>query len=462
MKRIYGEKGQASKPKSTEYHNKISDRKRGIIQMIGYGITNFKAFQHTTEIDLKPLTLMFGYNSAGKSSLLRVLPFFRDAVLNRNGGPLPLKSEAIRGASFDDIRCKTSSQPVIIFEMKFRGRIQRYQITIRDIPEHKRQIVERAVVYGPDETPLMTLDWLPSDDGLSQSFESYTCTTFLSNVAHQDVLEVDFEGFIPVINYDTTDNAGYIGTVVLLRRALERSTSNIYWLKALRCVPSRQETFDNVPERMKPDGSGASQILAYNDLHGSEVLQDVVSWYKRATGSLFEIKKGAFLGTDLISATLAPLEAASATVALTDTGEGMGQVLPILTLLALARHRKLGDNPLLAVEHPELHLHPSAHPSLADLFCEAASIDSPPNIIVETHSENFLLAVQLSIIEGRLPASSVVIYWVRYRNETAIAEKIEFDTLGRPKGDNWPPGLFNESTEQSRKIILARKKQQKL
>lgn len=41
--------------------------------LTGFRVQNFKAFQDTGPIDLAPLTLLSGVNSAGKSSLIQML-----------------------------------------------------------------------------------------------------------------------------------------------------------------------------------------------------------------------------------------------------------------------------------------------------------------------------------------------------------------------------------------------------
>ena len=61
-----------------------------------------------------------------------------------------------------------------------------------------------------------------------------------------------------------------------------------------------------------------------------------------------------------------------------------------------------------AVEEPELHLHPSAHALVADLFLQAATSDgSRVRFLVETHSETFLLRLRRRIA-GRRYASATL------------------------------------------------------
>ncbi len=424
-----------------------------------FRVINYKSFSTPTNVDLRPLTLVFGYNSSGKSALVRALPFLREAVLSAGSSPLPASSEAIRGATFADIKNHQSDYPVVAFSLGFDDEFSEYTFYIRDLPDKKTQVIEKFSVLSSDGSPLLTGEWNPGE-GPTGNIHSYVCQIKVEGQFRTETVTLRFDGVVPriagVFSYDTLIIPALNRLGVLLRKM----AANVYWLKALRCTPPRREIFETVPERMNPDGSGATQLLAFDENQGGLVLSEVVDWYRHATDSEFAIRRGVFLGTELISSTLISQGDPNG-VALADTGEGISQVLPVLTLLGMAKHRKLGISPIISIEHPELHLHPSAHPELASFFCEAANIATPPRIIVETHSENFLLAIQLAIIQGRLPAERLCVYWVRPGQNGTLASQILFDELGRPLGDNWPPGLFNESSIQSRQIVVARTKKER-
>ena len=50
-------------------------------------IENFKAFSDSAQIDLAPITLIFGQNSAGKSSILQSLNLLKQTHESRESGP---------------------------------------------------------------------------------------------------------------------------------------------------------------------------------------------------------------------------------------------------------------------------------------------------------------------------------------------------------------------------------------
>lgn len=143
-------------------------------------------------------------------------------------------------------------------------------------------------------------------------------------------------------------------------------------------------------------------------------------------------------------------------VNIVDVGEGLIQVLPVLVACAMASE---GYANMLAIEEPESHLHPQLHAALAEHFFELARQDKPPKVLLETHSENFLLRTQLEIARGELDPELVMVYWVRQLEDgRSIAEPVVFDTKGRPQGE-WPRDVFYTDIELSRQLVQERRKQ---
>jgi predicted ATPase len=151
------------------------------------------------------------------------------------------------------------------------------------------------------------------------------------------------------------------------------------------------------------------------------------------------------------------LENPALDIDLIDTGEGMIQVLPVLTALARARHREEPGAGLVAIEEPESHLHPGLQRALAEHITTLVSGSPGVRVVLETHSEHLLLAVQLEIARGRVPPDHVRVYWVEQLDGgQSIAYPVDFDDSGRPQ-HNWPPGVFSEDQELARELLLARR-----
>ena len=117
-------------------------------------------------------------------------------------------------------------------------------------------------------------------------------------------------------------------------------------------------------------------------------------------------------------------------VNIADVGFGVSQVLPILVALIAAEQGRL-----VYIEQPELHLHPRAQVALARVLADAAK--RGVRIVAETHSSLLLLGVQTLVAEGDLSPELVKLHWFS-RNKDGITEvtSAELDEVGA-YGD-WP------------------------
>ena len=91
-------------------------------------------------------------------------------------------------------------------------------------------------------------------------------------------------------------------------------------------------------------------------------------------------------------------------VNIADVGIGVSQVLPILVALIAAQ-----EGQIVYVEQPELHLHPRAQVAMGELLAEAAN--RGVRVIVETHSSLLLLTVQTLIAQSKIANTDVGLHW---------------------------------------------------
>jgi predicted ATPase len=124
--------------------------------------------------------------------------------------------------------------------------------------------------------------------------------------------------------------------------------------------------------------------------------------------------------------------------------------------MAAGRAATHGDG-YAVIEQPELHLHPGLHAPLASFFCALASGEKPPRLIIETHSENFLLGVQIAVASGALRPDNVLIHWIRKSEDASTVQAIRVDSEGRP--ETWPTGVFDEDAALARELLQKRSKE---
>jgi hypothetical protein len=134
-----------------------------------------------------------------------------------------------------------------------------------------------------------------------------------------------------------------------------------------------------------------------------------------------------------------------------DVGIGVSQVLPVL----VAAYASSGK--ILAMEQPEIHLHPRLQAELGDVFIESALGSRKNNFILETHSEHLILRILRRIretVEGELPKGippirpqDVSVLFVSPTRTGATVTEIPIREDGE-FAKRWPQGFFDERAKE--------------
>ncbi len=134
-----------------------------------------------------------------------------------------------------------------------------------------------------------------------------------------------------------------------------------------------------------------------------------------------------------------------------DVGIGVSQVLPVL-VSAYA-----GENQIVAIEQPEIHLHPALQADLGDVFIQSALGKKKNSFLLETHSEHLLLRIMRRIREtsaGKLTEDcipitpdDVMVLFVEPDGNRSIIREMPINKHGdliKP----WPGGFFEEDFQE--------------
>ncbi len=130
-----------------------------------------------------------------------------------------------------------------------------------------------------------------------------------------------------------------------------------------------------------------------------------------------------------------------------DIGIGVSQLLPVL-VKAYAK-----KDSLVAIEQPEIHLHPALQAELADIFIESALGDQKNTFVLETHSEHILLRLmkrmrqthEQKLRDGalRVTPDQVSLLFVSPGTEGSVVQDLGLNERGELV-KAWPGGFFEE------------------
>lgn len=123
-------------------------------------------------------------------------------------------------------------------------------------------------------------------------------------------------------------------------------------------------------------------------------------------------------------------------------GYGLTHILPVITACLMA-----GPGDVLAIENPEVHLHPAGQALVGRFLARAAGAGA--QILLETHSDHVLNGIRRSVREGTVRASDVAIHFFGRQPEAAEAgPQVISPTLdARGNLDTWPQGFFDQFDE---------------
>lgn len=131
---------------------------------------------------------------------------------------------------------------------------------------------------------------------------------------------------------------------------------------------------------------------------------------------------------------------------------GLHQVTPILVQMNMMRM-----NEVLAVENPEVHLHPGLQLKFMEFFIENALIGKFS--LIETHSDLMIRRVMRAITEEKLPQSWVNISFVSTQKADGEGDiwtsKVEPLKIEDGVISNWPEGFLDDDEKETKALMRA-------
>ncbi len=426
------------------------------MELAAISLENYKTFPGRESILIRPLTVFVGRNSSGKSVLARSPLLISRGLSDRAEAPIDLAFDNLDfGASFVDLIHNRSPHGSITIGAKFAtedDRTVEFHSKIQHFDEYRFQLVSRFSLKQTNK-PDFTITWIgnnPLKDGERYRIEET-----------QQECRVSFRGLFPQTIQSSSENED-VGSRILklnddlaqIRDDISSTMTRVTYLGPFREPPERFYRFPSgIPRGVGPRGKQAPALLGDDFVRQrGMVLGAVGRWFAEHLGgwplALSKVE-------DTFSLVLQNPKNPNVTINIVDVGTGISQILPIVVQRHFESVAEIRGR-IEIVEQPELHLHPGAHGSVADLFVEAANKLSA-RFIIETHSENFLLRIRRSVAEGKLDAHDVIIYWVNDDPESAHqVQPIYVNEDGSV--DTWPTGVFAEDFEEVRAIRKAQKK----
>jgi hypothetical protein len=400
-------------------------------------LQNFKGVGDRQDLPIKPLTIFIGANSSGKSTCIHALAALSQSVKIPNSSkPIVLDDEyafvhlgrfinIIHSKSYQDSVCIgfTAIAPSVDTPL-FKGKVVPVsgEFFFRTVLRTQETFIEKAVLKaGAVE---LYVSYGKKGHVISNNQNKQTIVLATYGLSGGRVA-----GRISKESLDTYLTFAEIMNIIVNELDLTR------YLGPFRQQPQRAyQSFSSVPREVGGMGESTAALLT-NEIvqkRKREHIEQIASWLgilqlgnsidvsRLGKSNLFEIK----VETD-------------AKFVIADLGYGMSQVLPVLAQCSFA---PLAST--LLFEQPEIHLHPLASAGLARVFMDVVN-KKRCSILVESHSEDLIRAVQIGISDGRFQKEHVAIYAVNRREGQSMLRAVDINDDGEIF-DNWKVGFSQE------------------
>lgn len=416
-------------------------------------LANYKCFDARQVFEIRPITVLLGKNNSGKSALARLPLLLATGLRTESAEPLDTFAlGADVGGTFVDLihgkRPHGSLEFSLSLESSALGHFN-IGVEIQNLDEYGLQVVSHFEATSDDMT--LSLAW----DLQNPRADAGTRRYAVRWQGTQSFSDVSFHGILPrfaIADEVPAEATEFLEQVV---SSAEAALDEVRYLGPFRDQPAR---FYRTPSRLPTDlgsqGQFAPDILAMDEIRSAGKVLDRVNTYMAQSVSGWKLAIETSAGT--YSLVLTPAWDNTQGVNLVDTGTGIAQVLPIYIQRALDESAPLHAPLIEIVEQPELHLHPSAHAQLADLYLSSCS-DSH-RFIIETHSETFLLRLRRRVAAGELNSGDLAIYFIESRDGSSSIRRILVGDSGEL--DYWPAGVFAEDFEETKALAAEQLRRQ--
>ena len=415
----------------------------------GIRLQQFKCFEDSGNIPLAPLTVIFGRNNSGKSTILQSLLLLRQTLDSPEYGPrLDLRGPLYAGGSYADIvhQHRSKHKVVMTFDVDHAGAELPARVEMEfasDEPQPPRLV--RLRIANQLSEPVE----IRRSPGRGGPYE--LCIGGESQGTEEDaVFRFPESGFFPLIGREPLrvgrPSAKREEARKCARLVLESFESD---LRAMRAVGAfrqqplrRYEYMGRASPAVDATGRAVVDALIEDFMRRGprrgELVQSVNRWLKAVGRVRISRLKGISKTARIYEVRVRDADS-KRWANFADVGSGIGQALPVIV-----EGLRAPPNALFLVQEPEIHLHPDAQLRMADFLVALARTGR--RVIAETHSENLLLRIR-----RRVFAKSNSSLRLRPDDVSILHVAKSEDGAGCPyrRGIGWSYGHIEEATHQA-------------
>lgn len=393
-------------------------------------IENIRTFQGEHEIPIRPITILTGENSSGKSTFLACL----SAITNRTTFPLEpgFNTPPYSLGTYDTIASRFGKAEY--FSLGWRDRDAKVpseeSASFRSV-SGAMKLCGYNFAVGDNVMSLTydnednTYDVSLTFDGKGRKKKSYSITKF-SRPAYFGGNNFPQMVLLTIMEAHARAELPWSEIEVFLE--FRRRFSETLSVAPVRTRPER--TYDWGTETTTPEGGHIPYILARvlrqaESTQGKKLLKALVRFGEES--GLFKNIKVRELGRKESDPFQVQANVSGRPTNLTDVGYGVSQSLPVVIESVLA-----ANNRRVLIQQPEVHLHPRAQAALGSFFVDLVRSDQK-EFVIETHSDYVVDRIRQEIARGKIESKDVVILYFQRSGARTKIHPLNLDKVGNIK-----------------------------
>lgn len=399
-------------------------------------IAGYKSLYDESSIEIRPLTILAGANSSGKSSIMQPLLLMKQTLeAPYDPGALKLDGPNLR---FTSVGQFLSKQPKEGVTDDLTVEIEAGDISIKNVYKGKtgQGIEVFSTSYSHNGHNLSI--WINKNqeeirkeliefqnrirEQLQKGVERVVCDIFRKYCSLELFYGLRDDLPVPTVIYSTSP----------LTRIWNKYIREIIHVQGLRSHPERTYPITAIGENFPGvfENYVASIINFWRETKDERFINLEYALQKLRLAWQLSSTKLNDVQIEIQVSRSPQKDNLEDMVSIADVGFGVSQVLPVLVALFVAK-----PGQLIYIEQPELHLHPRAQVALAEILADTAN--AGVRLVVETHSELLLRGIQALMAEGKLTTDKVKLHWfTRQDNGATKIASAHLDEAGA-FGD-WP------------------------
>ena len=426
-------------------------------------VGGFKSLVKEQSIEIKPLTILAGANSSGKSSMMQPLLLLKQTLeAPYDPGALLLNGANVKFTQADQLLSRKNGEKttndfyvgvelgseltLTTFFMRSKSSGKGFEVT-QTIHAFGQQQYRLSREMSQEEIKAILLEILAPFQVLFDDNERERLLQQINDPQHAGVKPVQYRCFLTL---DITPLGFWTSHQLMIDElAVGDYILQMLHLPGLRGSPERDYpatatgptfpgTFEpyvaSVIEHWQIGNEKQKLGRLFNDLARLALTNKVVA--RRRNDTAIELLVNRFLQgqkEDMVS--------------VADVGLGVSQALPVVVALHTAN-----PGQLVYIEQPEIHLHPRAQSAMAEILTDAAR--EGKRLVVETHSNLLLRGIQTAVAEGKLPPELVKLHWfTQLEDGSTRIDSADLDETGA--FGNWPEDFHTITLRSENRYIDA-------